>query len=79
MTDVDATQAASHLMMGSGQTEEVIMNSGKNHQSIGCEVTSCRFNKQGCDCELEHIEVRPSCDCHSGDCNEANCGSYTAK
>jgi len=55
------------------------MNSGKNHQSIGCEVTSCRFNKQGCDCELEHIEVRPSCDCHSGDCNEANCGSYTAK
>ncbi|MDO4572366.1 MAG: DUF1540 domain-containing protein [Clostridia bacterium] len=55
------------------------MNSEKCNQSIGCEVTSCRFNKQGCKCDLEHIEVKPSCDCHSGECNEANCGSYVAK
>ena len=55
------------------------MNSGKNNKSIGCEVTSCRFNSQGSECGLERIEVRPSCDCHSGDCHEANCGSYAAK
>ena len=53
---------------------------GKNgNQTIGCEVTSCRFNKQGAACDLEKIEVKPSCDCHSGECNESLCGSYIAK
>lgn len=55
------------------------MNS-TGHQEIGCEVTSCRFNKQGCACELNRIEVKPCCDCHTGnDRDESHCGSYIAK
>ena len=48
-------------------------------QTIGCGVTSCRFNSRGAECELERIEVRPNCDCHTGDCRESLCGSYAAK
>ena len=49
------------------------------NQTIGCEVTSCRFNKQGCECGLNRIDVKPNCDCHTGDCRESLCGSYSAK
>ena len=59
--------------------EEETMDGKIGKQTIGCEVTSCRFNKQGCDCELNRIEIKPKCDCHSGDCNESLCGSYSAK
>lgn len=55
------------------------MNGKTGKQTIGCEVTSCRFNEQGCDCELDRIEVKPKCDCHSGDCSDTLCGSYIAK
>ena len=48
-------------------------------QTIGCEVTSCRFNQQGNECELNRVEIKPKCDCHSGNCDEAQCGSYAAK
>ncbi len=55
------------------------MNGKEGKQTIGCEVTSCRYNKQGCTCDLESIRVKPACDCHNGACDEANCGSYVAK
>ena len=61
------------------ESEEETMNGKTGKQTIGCEVTSCRFNEQGCDCELDRIEVKPKCDCHSGDCSESECGSYSAK
>lgn len=48
-------------------------------QTIGCEVTSCRFNQQGSVCDLNRVEIKPNCDCHSGECDEAQCGSYVAK
>lgn len=55
------------------------MNDNCGKQTIGCEVTSCRFNKRGSECDLERIEVKPRCDCHTGDCDESQCGSYSAK
>ena len=55
------------------------MDSKSGHQTIGCEVTSCRFNKQGCECNLDRIEIKPCSDCHTGDKRESLCGSYIAK
>lgn len=47
------------------------------NQTIHCSVSSCRYNKADKQmCELESIEVRPNCDCHSGSCDESMCGSY---
>lgn len=47
------------------------------NQTIHCSVSSCRYNKADQQmCELESIEVRPNCDCHSGACDESMCGSY---
>lgn len=49
-------------------------------QTIGCRVTSCRYNSRGVDCELSRIEVEPQCGCHTGEpCDESLCGSYRAK
>ncbi len=64
---------------GINESEEEIMNGKTGKQTIGCEVTSCRFNEQGCNCELDRIEVKPKCDCHTGECTESLCGSYCAK
>ena len=55
------------------------MNDNRGMQSIGCEVTSCRFNKQGDECDLPQIQVKPCCDCHTGDSHETLCASYLAK
>lgn len=55
------------------------MNSKCGKQTINCEVTSCRFNREGCDCDLDRIQVKPCCDCHSGKADESLCGSYAAK
>ncbi len=55
------------------------MDGKEGNQTIGCEVTSCRFNSQGNSCNLHSIQVKPACDCHSGGVEEANCGSYVAK
>ena len=49
------------------------------NQSIGCEVTSCHHNKRGCECDLDSILVRPSCNCHSGKADESMCASYKCK
>ena len=49
-------------------------------QTIGCRVTSCRFNNAGNDCSLTKIEVEPSPHCHSGKaCDESLCGSYDCR
>lgn len=48
-------------------------------QAIGCMVSSCRFNARGSECDLDRIEVRPSCNCHSGDESESLCGSYECR
>lgn len=56
------------------------MEEGKimaKNQTIRCSVSSCRYNKADQKmCELESIEVRPNCECHSGACDESMCGSY---
>ena len=49
-------------------------------QNIGCRVTSCRYNENGCHCGLDAIEVAPCPNCHSGKKeDESNCASYKAK
>ena len=51
-------------------------------QTIGCEVTSCRYNGSGSCCELHRIEVRP---CYGQDStsgqpeDESCCGSYVRR
>lgn len=45
-------------------------------QSIGCEVTSCRYNKHGAQCALSEICVRPARNTETGRENESLCGSY---
>ena len=55
------------------------MDNQNGKQTIGCEVTSCRHNRQGCGCELSRIEVKPACNCHSGREDESLCGSYCEK
>ena len=54
-------------------------NSKCGKQAIGCTVSSCHYNKSGCECDLERIEVCPSCNCHSKDSGESMCGSYQCK
>ena len=49
------------------------------HQCIHCEVTSCQHHDAGDLCQLDAINVKPRCDCHSGKCDESECGSYRAK
>lgn len=48
-------------------------------QTIGCEVTSCAHNKMGCECALDRVEIKPACNCHTGEDNESLCGSYCCK
>lgn len=39
------------------------MSHGKaGSQTIGCAVTSCRYNDEGSYCMLNRIEVEPCCD-----------------
>ena len=49
-------------------------------QTIGCRVTSCRYNTSGSDCSLSRIEVEPMNGCHTGEaCDESLCGSYKCR
>ena len=49
-------------------------------QNIGCRVTSCCYNRGGCHCGLDAIEVAPCPGCHSGRKeDESSCASYRAK
>ena len=57
-----------------------MQNSKSGFQTIGCHVTSCRYNGHGDECELPHIDVEPMEGCHTGEpCDESLCGSYRAK
>ena len=46
------------------------------NQTIHCSVATCRHHNAKNVCELESIDVRPNCNCHSGKCDESMCGSY---
>lgn len=49
------------------------------NQTIHCSVSTCRHHSAKNVCELEAIDVRPNCNCHSGKCDESMCGSYDKK
>ena len=51
------------------------MSCPKN-QCILCDVVSCQHHSKEGVCELESIKVEPRCDCHTGTCEESECGSY---
>jgi len=56
------------------------MNTNYGKQSIGCEVTSCQYNRSGSECELSRIEVMPNSRCCDGKPeDESHCGSYRSK
>lgn len=55
------------------------MDCNAKKQSIGCEVTSCRYNQRGAKCSLDCITVRPAIGCNSGEENETICASYAHK
>ena len=46
------------------------------NQTIHCSVSSCRHHGGQNNCQLDAIDVRPNCNCHSGKCDESMCGSY---
>lgn len=46
------------------------------NQTIHCSVDSCRHHSDKNTCQLSAINVCPSCECHSGKCDESMCGSY---
>ena len=49
------------------------------NQTIHCSVATCRHHNAKNVCELESIDVRPNCNCHTGKCDESMCGSYDKK
>lgn len=49
------------------------------NQTIRCSVSSCCHHSGQNTCQLETIDVRPNCNCHSGKCDESMCGSYDKK
>lgn len=49
------------------------MNNVNN--DIACDVSSCKYNYQGCNCTLEKIKV--GCTCHDDNCT--CCDSYSEK
>ena len=49
------------------------------NQTIHCTVSSCRHHGGQNNCQLDAIDVRPNCNCHSGKCDESMCGSYDKK
>ena len=58
--------------------EQEMNNKGK--QSIGCDVSSCANNENGCECRLKEIQIRPCAGCHSGCAeDESCCGSYASR
>lgn len=54
------------------------MNEKSGKQTIGCEVSSCKYYKDSA-CDLRGIVVKPCCDhVHSGNpAEETLCGSYS--
>ena len=63
-----------------GQCARIMMHGGMNmNQTIRCSVETCRHHSARNLCELESIDVRPNCACHTGKCDESMCGSYDKK
>lgn len=56
------------------------MNEKNGMQTIGCEVTSCKYHSNNA-CDLSGIMVKPCCDnVNTGNpADETLCGSYAAK
>lgn len=47
------------------------------NQKINCTVSSCRYNnEEKAQCILEAIQVEPTTDCNTLDCDESMCASY---
>ena len=44
-------------------------------QTIGCDVTSCVYNRAGVQCDLDHIEVS-CCGQRCSGLNDSQCASY---
>lgn len=49
------------------------------NQTIRCSVSSCCHHSGQNTCQLDAIDVRPNCNCHTGKCDESMCGSYDKK
>ena len=49
----------------------------KKNYSIKCDVTSCKHNSDGRNCELEQIKV--TCSCDKDTCNCTCCGDFLEK
>lgn len=48
------------------------------NRGIHCNVTSCVYNKDACDCTAEKIDV--SCTCSKPDCcDETECKTFKAR
>lgn len=48
----------------------------KNSQTIKCNVSSCKYNKDNYMCNLEEIKVGCQCGCHPTSVKETVCDSY---
>ncbi len=51
----------------------------KKKQNIKCEVTSCKYNVNSKDCNLEEIKVSSNCDCSNNNVthqDETICASF---
>lgn len=46
-----------------------------NDQKIKCKVKACKYNSQGCNCDLDSITVVPESDCPTAHF----CGDYCKK
>ncbi|CDE71125.1 unknown [Subdoligranulum sp. CAG:314] len=46
-----------------------------NNQKIKCKVKACKYNSQGCNCDLDSITVVPESDCPTAHF----CGDYCKK
>ena len=55
------------------------MEGSSMNQTIHCSVSTCRHHGGENNCQLEAIDVRPNCNCHSGKCDESMCGSYAKR
>ena len=47
-------------------------------QTVGCRVTSCRYNDKGSYCELSRIQIEPSQRPHDPSCGTVPCRSENA-
>ena len=68
--------ASSGTILASDSSTTSTLEGKIMNQTIHCSVATCRHHNAKNVCELESIDVRPNCNCHSGKCDESMCGSY---